>query len=530
MAGKPKLRLARPQGVALWAPVTALLLLGMFTTIIDLTRLPNQETARANEKAQRFVVDPGTGIVSMGTGADPAAKEGGKVPEAFDVGEGKPEAPNDPSVAEDTKPEASAEKPEPTKPEELKPADVKPEATKPAEAAPVPAPVGETKPATAPAAESKPEPAAVPETKTTPAAEAPAPAPAEPAHTTATDPSLPADTPTLRTTPITADFNTIVRTKDSLVSAPAPEVTQRINGLSLPKRGDKDVIPSQLYAHPFKRKPDEILISFVVIDAGLDPQSIGLLMSMPPEITVAYSPYTRVTSGYSENLRAAGHEVWTMLPTMTDRYPSDDPGPMGIIARMPDEEIMRRFYEVLSAIPGSVGIVLPPDETITNQKNSLSSVLADADKRGLFVLSTHPTHSVEQLTSDKKLADIIRRADLILDPTPNEPQIRSKLAGLLDSAKEKGEYMVVLNARPQSLRLLMEWLRDNPLAAPYTLAPVSAFYQPKIAPEAPPAEEEGHGAKKEKPKPKPVEKKKVLPQDQYKQPPAGEKKEGGGHH
>lgn len=505
MAEKRKFRVPVPQGLSLWAPVTLLLALGLGTTIVDFAALEKQESARAMAERQRFIVDARSGRILMG-GGEKAKEEPEETPT-----EEHAEAPA-------TEKPAAEHAAEPAKAEEH-PAEEAPkaEAEKPAEAEhPAEKPV-EEKPAEPVAAATQPAPAEA--------------APAEPAATASE--TLPANAPTLRTEPAKLEINDQPRTKDSLVSAPAPEVTETVDGLKLPKRGDKDVLPSRLYARPFKRKPEQVLISFVVMDVGLDPQSIGLLLNMPAEINAAYSPYTRPTMGYSENLRALGHEVWTMLPVMGERYPSDDPGPMGLIAKMPDEEIVRRTREVLAAIPGSVGVVLPPNETISQQKDALTPAIKEIDARGLLVTSTHPSRTVDQVAGDAKLAPIVRRADLVLDPSPNESQIRSKLAGLLDAAKERGELVVALSARPQSLQILREWLKDTKLPENYVLAPMSAMYQPKEPVEAAPAEEEGggHGGgekKKEQKKPEAKPKKpKVLPQDQYKQPPPGEKK--GGH-
>ena len=325
-------------------------------------------------------------------------------------------------------------------------------------------------------------------------------------------------------------------TKDSLVSAPAPEITETVGGLRIPKRGAKDATPATLYAHRFTRKPDQVLITFVVMNAGFDPQSIGLILGLPSEISVAYSPYSKPETNYSEHLRASGHEVWTMLPVMNDRYPSDDPGPMGIIGRMPPEEIIRRTQQSMAAVLGSVGFILPPDEAISSHKGTLGPVLDEISARGMLLLSTHPTRSINQLTTTKGMEEIIRRADLVIDANPDDAQIRSKLAGVLGAAKEKGEYIVLLSSRPQSLQILTEWLKATTLSEPFALAPLSAIYLPKDAPEVKaPEEKGGHGGgeEKKKEKAKPKEKKpKVLPQDQYKQPAEGAKDggHGGGGH
>jgi polysaccharide deacetylase 2 family uncharacterized protein YibQ len=485
-SGKPRIKRPALQGTAVWLALAVLLGLGSLSTAVDFLALPEAESKRASEDRQRFVVDVGTGTILIA-----GEEKSGDAP------------------TEDA-PDTAA----------LAPKD-----------APAPATedttfdVAETPAATAedhsPAAtEASPDGAAVPAPASDDASAS------EPASAV----TLPSDTPVLRSLPSAEAIAMPARTAASLVPAPAPEVTETVDGLALPKRGEKDTLPGRLYAHPFTRTEDQVLISFVVMDVGVDLQSLGLIMQLPPEISVAYSPYTRPTNRYSEHLRAVGHEIWTMLPTMTDAYPAEDPGPMGLIARMPPEELARRTREVLAAVPGSVGVILPTNETMTLEKDGLSPSLGEINKRGLNVLSSHPSRNIDQITTNAGLARIIRRADLVLDPEPNEAQIRSRLAGIIAAAEAKGEYVVLLSARPQTLNLLSEWLKKSALEAPLTLAPLSAIYLPRVAPEPAAPADDGHGKKPEKKKAKPVEKKqKPLPQDKYLKPAAPEGKKSGGH-
>jgi polysaccharide deacetylase 2 family uncharacterized protein YibQ len=497
MAGERKFRIPALQGTALWMPITALLALGLLTTLIDISALPASQATLATANEQRIVIDANTGEVMR------AAKADGTAETTFDV---------DAKTTSEPEPASTAEEPPATTPEATADAEV----PTPTEAPDVATP-----------AESAAEPVAESEAVADAASAAPM------AEVEASEPEPVIEgAASLRTEPMLAKLNAPTPTKHSLVPAPAPEVSETVDGKTLPKRGDKDVIPSKLYAHPFTRKPDQALLSFVVMNAGIDPQAIGLLMALPPEVSVAYSPYARPASSYSEHVRATGHEVWTMLPTMNAAYPASDPGPMGIIARMPSEEIIRRTREVLAAIAGSVGLVLPPDETVANQPNTLAAVLAEINARGLLMLSTNPSRNIDQISNNAGMKQIIRRADLIIDEDATEAEILSKLAGVVAAAKEKGEYVVMLSARPQKLKLLTEWLQKNPLAEPVVLAPLSAIYQPKEIVEAP-AAEGGEAPKKEKPKPKPAEKKqKPLPQDQYLKPAgaeAGGEKKSAGH-
>lgn len=324
------------------------------------------------------------------------------------------------------------------------------------------------------------------------AAKDPAPAPVAEESAPADEP-LPAGLTPLRThaeTPV----GTVARSHDSLITAPAPEVTEKTADGLLPHRGENGVTPSTIYAQPFTHVPGKKRVAIVVLDVGISPGAVALLMDLPREITVALSPYTRSSTRVMEQLRNHGMETWGLLPTMTARYPQNDPGPLGLISAMPKDEQMRRLHGVMTATLGAVGFVLPLDETYSEKRDSFGPILKEIDARGMLLLSTHPTRSIPQLTTDTKLRAIIRRADQVLDPVPNEALIRSKLAGLPTSIT--ADTILLSSARPQTLLILAEWLKSNPIGGELELAPLSALYQPDEAPKPPqaPAEEKGgHG-------------------------------------
>lgn len=514
MAGLGKLGLPTTPREWLWPGLTGFFALLVLLSLAQLGGVGESERVRAFEESQRLIINPGTGAISIAKKSSAAQPE----PEKAEMKEAPAaESPAEPASKEESPKEETPKEETPEKPSE-------PPAEKPAEPKPEAAPAA----VTTPAAESpaSPEPSAsTPAATPAPAAQSPEPAaaPAQPATDAA---------PSLRTQPLSGVLVAPTRTKDSLVSAPAPEVSEKIDGMMLPKVVEKGgTTPSKLYARPFHRTSDQALLSFVVLDGGLDPQSVGLILSLPQEVTVAYSPYAK-GEGYSEYLRAAGHEVWAMLPTMDEGYPANDPGPMGLVNRMPPEEILRRTHLVMSAVPGAVGLVLPANETISQYKDSLKPVLTDMRKRGLLMMQGNAARSLDQLSTDADLKPLLSRANLVLDAEADQAQIKSKLAGLIDAVEENREYVVVLSARPLTLQVLNEWLHETKLEEPITLAPLSAIYQPVAAPEETAAEDKGGEHKK--PKPAPSKKKKALPQDQYLKPQGEkkeghEKKEGGGH-
>lgn len=450
---------ALPWGTILWGLLSLLLTAGAATTVLDLTKLSDAESLRANVERQRVLIDPVTGVATLGS-AD-AAK-----PETHAATEGA--APADAPKSEGAEAPHAAEM---TDAHAAEAAHTTPAAPEHAQAA---------------TAESGAAPTA-PTTPATPHAQAAA----EAATTT---PGAPGMQP-LRVAPLSNGIPVVTRSGQSLIAAPAPEITEQMGDLLIPRRNEKDATPSKLYARHFTRPEGKNLLAFVVMDAGLDAQSLPLLVSLPAEVSVAFSPYARSLTPMIEALRNDGHEAWGTLPMMSSRYPKDDPGPLGLIGNMPKEEILRRLYNVMGSTIGAVGVVLPPEETLSTQREMFGFVMDELATRGMFVLSTHPTRGIRQLTEKKDQIPMVARADLLLDANPDKAVIESKLAGILKEAEKSPNYVVALSASPQTVEILKSWLARTALPSRVVLAPLSAVYAPiEKPPEPVAAEPDAHGS------------------------------------
>ncbi len=291
----------------------------------------------------------------------------------------------------------------------------------------------------------------------------------------------------------------VPRSGESLVTAPAPEISEKVENELLPMRGEKDASAATLYAKAFIRKDaEQRLVSIVVTDIGFNGEVLTQAIALPSYVTAGISPYADVPADQIGALRNKGHEVWAMLPAMGARYPQDDPGPLGLINALTIKGALTRLHTLMANTLGSVGFILPPDETFSAQKDLWRAVFEDIHGRGLYVLSTHATREAKALTPDKKQQESIRRADLLLDSTPGAAFVRSKLASIRDLAAKQPTLVVLVSARPQSLTLLKEWLDSNPLEGVATFAPLSAIYVPYKEPVQAPEATGGHG---EAPKP-----------------------------
>jgi polysaccharide deacetylase 2 family uncharacterized protein YibQ len=285
----------------------------------------------------------------------------------------------------------------------------------------------------------------------------------------------------------------VPRSNESLVSAPAPEVSEKVGDELLPRRGEKNASPSSLYAKAFIRQPDQHLVAIVVTDIGFHGELLQQAIDLPNAVTIGVSPYAEAAADQIGALRNKGHEVWGMLPAMGRRYPQDDPGPLGLINALTIKGAMARLHTIMATTIGSVGLILPPDETISAARDLWKPIMDEIDARGLYVLSTHATRTPKDLSSDANQQKHIRRADIIIDTLATDAVIRSKLAGITEATAEQPELIVLMSARPQALRLLDEWLKADPLAGKAKLAPLSAIYMPYQEPAKAP---EGDGKEK----------------------------------
>jgi polysaccharide deacetylase 2 family uncharacterized protein YibQ len=411
-----------PTGGYVWVGISALLLLGVISTVIDLTSLSEKQTKDALQHQQRIIIDAKTGATSA---ADRASTTPEKPKEDFEVADASEAVPvtSEPVLASNEEPSSG-----------------------------------------------------VPED----------------------------DAPALATDPANATISKVERTKDSLVTAPAPEVSGITPHGVLPKRGEgKDVTPAMIYARNYVRKDDIATLHLVVMGLGFGSDVFTLANDLPPEVSFAFSPYGDSLSAGVEAARNAGHEVWIGLPVQSANYPQDDPGPLGLIATLPVPVFEARLQKTLMSVVGAVGVILPTDETLSGSPKVFAEFLHALDAYGLIGVTTHPTRNVKELTNDKKIQKILAKSDVVLDDVPNEAVIKSKLAGLMDKTQERGHMIVLMHARPQTLIIVRDWLKRLAHEG-VELAPLSAtiLRPPKmLTPDEvePPKKEGGHGGGEAKP-------------------------------
>lgn len=214
-------------------------------------------------------------------------------------------------------------------------------------------------------------------------------------------------------------------------------------------------------------------ITVIVTGLGLAADvTEAAIKDLPPEITLAFSPYSPSLESWLDASIGEGHENLIALPMEPDSYPRDDPGPRALLSRGGADENARNLSWALrhgEKIKGAVSFMgsrfLKDDRKVR--------VMLDTFKRsGLtFVDATEPENLVPVLAS----ADIgakTMKADVVLDAPVSAIDVRRRLAQLEQAAQKNGHAVGVFAAYPAVVPALKEWLVSNLASRNLALSPV----------------------------------------------------------
>ncbi len=90
----------------------------------------------------------------------------------------------------------------------------------------------------------------------------------------------------------------------------------------LPIVGPNGKTAWQTYARPFTPTEDGPRLGIVMEDLGLNrDRTQDAIDKLPPEVTLAFSPYSQGLQDWVDKARAAGHEVILAIPMEPINYP-----------------------------------------------------------------------------------------------------------------------------------------------------------------------------------------------------------------
>jgi len=223
----------------------------------------------------------------------------------------------------------------------------------------------------------------------------------------------------------------------------------------------KTVTPTQTpTAHPAK-------VAVVVHGLGLNQQATETAISkLPPNVTLAFSPYSRNLKKWLEQAKAKGHEVLVEVPMESKQFPSEDPGPLGLLTSLEPKENQDRMEAILKDATGAVGVIDITGGKFRESEPHINEVYAKLQQQSLFYVQGEPGVRVGEATVPTATADVV------LDERPFRAAIDARLDYAERLARYQGSAVAVLSPKPVSYERLVLWL-DQASKKGVAITPVS---------------------------------------------------------
>jgi len=268
-------------------------------------------------------------------------------------------------------------------------------------------------------------------------------------------------------------------------SEPLPQV--QVSDLSestpqgpVPRIADDGRKPWQVFAKPFKDQSGQPRIAVIVRGLGLSQTATEAAIRLLPDgVTLAFDPYAPDLLDWADKGRKAGHEILITLPLESDRFPQEDPGPLGLMTTNPTEENDRRLEHVLSRMSGYVGVYLVMGSKFYKSNEHLTALLTKLNQSGLMLVDggMDGKSPAPGLATEMGLPRAV--GNVVLDQVPTKAGVDKKLAELEGLLKEQPVAVAVAEAYPASIERLVAWLaglKDKNIS----LAPISALADKQI--------------------------------------------------
>jgi polysaccharide deacetylase 2 family uncharacterized protein YibQ len=238
-------------------------------------------------------------------------------------------------------------------------------------------------------------------------------------------------------------------------------------GAPLPVIGAGGRTPAEAYARPFtpNGKPRvALVVGGLGLNAALTRRAIETL---PPEITLSFAPYAEGLQGWIDLARANGHEVLLEAPMEPTDYPSNDPGPMTLLAGSAPGETVRKLEWLLSRATGYFGLTNYLGSRFVATPGAMGAFSGALKARGLAFVD-------DGAAAGKGAGPLRASANRVIDDDLSADAINQQLAALEAAARTRGQALGSGFAYPVTVDQAAIWARGL-AGRGFQLAPASAL-------------------------------------------------------
>jgi len=246
------------------------------------------------------------------------------------------------------------------------------------------------------------------------------------------------------------------------------------NGM-LPRIGTDGRKPWQVYRAAYSaanKKGGRIAI--VIVDLGLKrAMTRAAIETLPPEVTLAFSPYADNLPGLVRAARLRGHEVLLAVPMEPNGYPRNDPGERTLLTSNNTARNLQLLKWSMGRFSGYVGIVAHEGSRFLGSPEHLRPVLGEIKTRGLMFLDPSKGRTGRASKLSAELGLPVASVTAIIDEDPSPVSITARLNAISAKARTDGYAVALGRPYPATLLAIKQWLasfRERELmSAPITV-------------------------------------------------------------
>ena len=203
-------------------------------------------------------------------------------------------------------------------------------------------------------------------------------------------------------------------------------------------------------------------------------QTQAAIDQLPPEITLAFSPYAGELEVWIAKARAAGHEVLIELPMEPLNYPADDPGPEGLLSSLSTIENLKRLDWVLARSDQMTGLVASMGSKFQGNARLMRPILTRLAERGYLYVDNRagPSSVIGEVAASMNLPWTYNTR--FIDSEATRVSIDGRLQQLERTAREKGFALGLAQGYPVTIERLAAWAKSLETKG-LALAPTSAL-------------------------------------------------------
>jgi len=255
---------------------------------------------------------------------------------------------------------------------------------------------------------------------------------------------------------------------------PEPDMLEQSPQGPLPIIAPDGRRPLDIYARPWSGARGA-RVAIVIGGLGLSQTgSQQAIQTLPPEVTLAFSPEGNSLLRWMQAARQDGHEVLMQIPLEPYDYPRVNPGRNTLTVDASPAATLENLHRTMGRITNYTGVMNYMGARFTAEPEAMTPVIQDIAKRGLLYL--------DDGTSARSKADSVAAqqgapfaaADLLIDASQDRGAILKKLDELERIARAKGTAIATGSAFDVTVEAVTSWANEAK-ARGIEIVPVSAL-------------------------------------------------------